>query len=94
MSSPISYHLLTKNISNYLSTKVPATDISDYILSSPLEVEKMINELDICINSFNKFRILPKFPHKEYYQNALELDKVFHRDLPKFKSTFQKLKAI
>lgn len=91
MLSPTSVKLLIENIDNYLEHLLPVDDIKSFISSHPHKVEQYVVELDKAIFGFNKFRILSKFPHKNYYKNSAQLDRVFGRDLPKLKTVFQKL---
>lgn len=93
MLSPTSVNLLIENIDNYLEHLLPVGDIKSFINSHPHKVELYISELDKAIFSFNKFRILSKFPNKNYYKNCSQLDRVFGRDLPKLKTVFQKLES-
>jgi hypothetical protein len=93
MSSPINFDFLAQNIDNYLEHLVPVEEINALIKSHESYLLQSINELEMAVFSFNKFRILSKFPNKKYYKNSVVLDRVFGRDLPKLKTIFQKLES-
>ncbi|MFA5894277.1 MAG: hypothetical protein WC851_00700 [Candidatus Shapirobacteria bacterium] len=85
--------VLIKNIDSYLDHKVPSTEISDFINNNPEIVNQYMIEFDRCVNSFNKFRVLTKFPNKYFYKNSHQLNQTLEHDLPKFKTIFTKLES-
>lgn len=85
--------LLSQNLKDYLGHVIPIDEVNSYLYLHPEVIELYFSEFEIAIHSFNQFRILSKFPHKNYYKNAQRLNKVFKRDLPKLKTIFQKLSS-
>lgn len=84
---------MSQNLKDYLGHVVPLDEVNIYLHLHPEAIELYFSEFEVAIHSFNQFRILSKFPHKNYYKNAQRLEKVFKRNLPKFKTIFQKLSS-
>lgn len=84
MSKQIDLTDFSKNVIRYLSVKVPAEDVADFVLNNQKLVNEYVNELNLAINSYNYFRQNLSFPNQETYVNSIELSEKFKQDLPKF----------
>jgi len=84
MSKQIDLANFANNLVLYLSAKVPADEINEFVLNNEKLVSDYIDELDQAINSHNDLRNNSNFPNREIYMNAIELSEKFNQDLPKF----------
>jgi|GEM_PF-6941736 len=78
--------LLTK-IKQYLNSIIPTATVSEYFLLHPQKINQYLLDFETAIDTYNQFRKDQNFPNHEFYKNAIELDSVFGRDLPKYTET-------
>ncbi len=91
MSLPINLHLFIQNLNLYLGSKLPVSEIDNFITKYPKEVESYINEIDNSIQCFNAFRKDPHFPNHDYYRNAINLDKIYHQNLSEYAQIYKQI---
>ena len=71
-------------VERYFSHILPTTEIAKYLLDNPSKYNQFVLDFEVAIATYNDFRHNSNFPNRELYINALELNTIYKKDLPKY----------